>query len=96
MTRRDPVTHEVYFAVRARDDHRCVGQALGFPGACYGRIELDHVHPRGFGLRGASTPDNLVSLCQLHHRWKTENGREARAKLDDYLHRKRASDDRGA
>jgi len=37
------------------------------------------------GMKSPSTEDNLVVLCGAHHRWKTENGREARPLLLAYL-----------
>lgn len=83
MTRRDPVTPEVYEAVRRRDKG-CVGPRLhredptAFPGPCYGRIELDHVRAGGMGKRSPSVPDNLMTLCAFHHLWKTYNARRAR------------------
>lgn len=48
-------------------------------------IELDHVNTSGLGKRGPSIPENLVSLCGLHHRIKTEQSRVWREKLNDYL-----------
>lgn len=77
-------------AIRAevlqRDKRRCVGPLLDFPGPCLGTLELDHVRAsHGIGIKSPSTPDNLVALCAGHHRWKTENGRTARARLLAYL-----------
>lgn len=48
-------------------------------------IELDHVQAGGMGLESASTPSNLVSLCLIHHRFKTEHGRQWRPILMAYL-----------
>ncbi len=83
--RRDPVTPGDYVAVRHRDGWGCVGALLGFGPGCAGRIELDHVRNGGMALRGPSTPDNLVSLCTAHHRFKTEHARAIRFVLIGYL-----------
>lgn len=68
-------------------DYGCVGPRVGMPGDCNGWIELDHVRASGgIGMKSRSTADNLVSLCSLsHHRWKTDNGRQARPMLIGYL-----------
>jgi 5-methylcytosine-specific restriction endonuclease McrA len=85
--RRDPVTPEVYAAVRQRDGG-CVGPRVGLVGRCGGPIEVDHVRASGgLGMRSRSTLDNLVSLCQTHHRYKTEHGREVRPILLAYIER---------
>lgn len=81
------ITSEVRRAVVARDVV-CVGLIVGFPGPHGGTLELDHVRAsHGIGMKSASTVDNLVLLCGLHHRWKTEHGREARPMLLAYLER---------
>ena len=86
---KDPVTAEVYEAVRRRDLWQCVASALplatGANKPCEGRIELDHVHGRGLGRRGPSTRWNCVSLCQAHHLAKTNHARVWRFHLDWYL-----------
>lgn len=89
---KDPVTLGVAHEVLQRDKG-CVGVIVGMPGRCgtqFGpsdrfSLELDHVNTSGLGKRGPSTPENLVSLCGLHHRMKTEQSRVWRAKLNDYL-----------
>jgi 5-methylcytosine-specific restriction endonuclease McrA len=66
-------------------DNGCVGRER-LPGDCEGAIELDHVRASGgMGMKSPTTPDNLVSLCGSHHRFKTEHGREARPLLLAYL-----------
>lgn len=89
---KDPVTLGVAQIVLKRDKG-CVGPRVGMLGRCgtqFGvsdkfNIELDHVNTSGLGKRGPSTPENLVSLCGLHHRVKTEQSRIWRARLNDYL-----------
>lgn len=66
-------------------DKGCVGPRVGFPGECEGRIERDHVRVGGMGMKSRTTLDNLVELCSLHHRWKTEHGREARPVLIGWI-----------
>jgi hypothetical protein len=46
-------------------------------------LELDHVNTSGLGKRGPSIPENLVSLCGLHHRMKTEQSRVWRPMLNE-------------
>lgn len=76
---------EVRLEVLLRDKG-CVGFRVGFPTTCAGPLELDHVRAsHGIGLKSASTPDNLASLCGECHRWKTSHGREARPLLLTYL-----------
>lgn len=83
--RRDPVTSEVAQHVLARDGG-CVGPRIGMPDRCFGRPELDHIHTGGgIQLRGPSIPTNLVSLCRVHHRIKTDHGSTWRPPLDDYV-----------
>jgi hypothetical protein len=48
-------------------------------------MELDHVNGSGLGKRGPSIAENLVLLCGLHHRMKTEQSRVWRPKLNEYL-----------
>lgn len=69
--RRDPVTPATAEHVLERDGG-CLGPAIGMPGPCGGRIELDHILNGGLSYRGPSTPENLASLCSVHHRMKTE------------------------
>jgi hypothetical protein len=53
-----------------------------------GSDEQDHVRAsHGIGMKSESVASNLVLLCGLHHRWKTEHGREARPLLLEYLER---------
>ena len=86
MKRRDPVSPEVYAAVRARDGYACVGPRIGMPGPCHSIAEVDHVRASGgLGLRSASKLPNLVTLCRDHHRLKTEAGRTWRPRLLEYL-----------
>jgi hypothetical protein len=69
-----------------RRDRICVGAVVGMPGDCGGSYELDHVRASGgLGLKSQSTEDNLVRLCSVHHRVKTEDGRRWRPVLIDYL-----------
>jgi hypothetical protein len=42
----------------------------------------------GIGMKSRSTVDNGAMLCSVHHRWKTEHGREWRPKLIDYINGK--------
>lgn len=89
---KDPVTLSVARHVLTRDGG-CVGAKIGMMGQCgtqFGpserfNLELDHVNTAGLGKRGPSTPENLVSLCGLHHRVKTEQSRIWRPRLNDYL-----------
>lgn len=63
----------------------CVGFGR-FPVECNGPLELDHVRAsHGMGMKSETTDQNLVSLCNECHRWKTYNGRRARPVLLDYL-----------
>lgn len=83
--RRDPVTPEVYAAVRRRDGG-CVGPRIGMPGRCGYHVEIDHVRSSGgLAMRSPSTVDNLVSLCSDHHRVKTEDGRIWRPRLLEWI-----------
>jgi hypothetical protein len=67
-------------------DAGCVGPAVGMDLHCAGGIELDHVEAsHGMGMKSRTTADNLVSLCGLHHRIRTESGRIWRPKLLAYL-----------
>jgi 5-methylcytosine-specific restriction endonuclease McrA len=75
---------EIRLAVLSRDNG-CVGFRR-LPGDCAGGLELDHVRAsHGIGMKSRTEPDNLVSLCGSHHRWKTANGRAARPVLLRYL-----------
>lgn len=79
------IPSDVRRAVVARDKV-CVGLIAGFPGPHGGTLEVDHVRAsHAIGMKSSSTEDNLVLLCGLHHRWKTEHGREARPLLLAYL-----------
>ena len=66
-------------------DRGCVGFGR-FPGDCMGALELDHVRAsHAMGRKSETAAGNLVALCGEHHRWKTANGRVARAVLLAYL-----------
>ena len=94
MPHKDPVTPEVRRAVLKRDNG-CVGLTVGMPRQCgtqfgegtKGPLEIDHVVSGGFGKRGPSAQENLVSLCGIHHRVKTESSKLWRAKILEYLER---------
>jgi 5-methylcytosine-specific restriction endonuclease McrA len=69
-------------------DKACVGPAVGMITPCQGSIELDHVRAsHGMGMKSETTPENLVTLCGLHHRMKTADGRKWRPRLLEYLGR---------
>ena len=69
-------------------DAGCIGPRVGMPTECAGGIELDHVRSSGgMGMKSASTPENLASLCGTHHRLKTLEGKRWRARLFAYLAR---------
>jgi hypothetical protein len=72
-------------------DALATGGCVGFgrlPGPCEGPIEQDHVRASGgVGMKSVTCDCNLVDLCNGHHRYKTEHGREARPVLLDYLAR---------
>ena len=64
----------------------CIGPMAGMPGDCSGGIQSDHVRASGgMGMKSRTEPDNLVTLCGFHHRYKTANGRTARPILLAYL-----------
>lgn len=66
-------------------DQGCVGYGR-FPGDCLGPNEIDHVRAsHGMGMKSRTELDNLVTLCGIHHRWRTEHGREGRPLLLAYL-----------
>lgn len=72
--------------VRARDNG-CVLREY-WPHICSGAYEIDHVRASGgIGMKSPSTADNLVMVCSLAHRYKTEHGREVRHLLIAYLER---------
>jgi 5-methylcytosine-specific restriction endonuclease McrA len=72
-------------AVLARDQG-CVGRRLDWPGDCLGALELDHVRAsHGMGMKSETSAGNLVALCGVHHRLRTEYGRIFRPRLIDYL-----------
>jgi len=78
------ISPEIRLAIYQRDGG-CVGRKC-FEGECAGALEIDHVRAsHGIGLKSRTTLDNLVALCGVHHRWKTEHGREARPILLAYL-----------
>jgi 5-methylcytosine-specific restriction endonuclease McrA len=67
-------------------DQGCVGLRAGMLHSCSGNIELDHVRAsHGMGMKSESTAENLVSLCGVAHRQKTEAGKIWRPKLLAYL-----------
>ena len=69
-------------------DRGCVGPSVGMAEPCTGSLELDHVRAsHGIGMKSRTEPDNLVTLCGLHHRAKTEAGRTWRPVLLAYLER---------
>lgn len=70
-----------------RDRYQCVGLHLGWESHTNTvGLELDHVRGSGgLGMKSPSEETNLVVLCGSCHRWKTENGREARPLLLAYL-----------
>lgn len=81
-----PIPVRLRIEVLARDQG-CVGFGR-FPGDCLGPNEIDHVRAsHGMGMKSATELDNLVTLCGIHHRWRTEHGREARPLLMAYLER---------
>jgi hypothetical protein len=83
----DPVSSDVRAQVRARD-RGCVFSRLGIAHDCLGRLELDHVRASGgLGLKSASTPANLVTLCSWAHREKTLHGRRWRPVLLAWIER---------
>jgi 5-methylcytosine-specific restriction endonuclease McrA len=78
------IPYDMRLRVLTRDDG-CVGFGR-FPTTCAGGLELDHVRAsHGMGMKSRTDDNNLVSLCGVCHRWKTEHGREARPILLDYL-----------
>jgi len=91
---KDPVTPEIRALVLTRD-RGCLAPKIGMPGYCGSQfgpaknppLEIDHVNNSGLGKRGPSTPENLATLCGLHHRMKTEQARVWRPKLNEYLDR---------
>ena len=67
-------------------DNGCVGPKVGMPGDCFGHLELDHVRAsHGMGMKSETEKGNLVSLCSVHHRTKTNAGRLWRPKLLRYV-----------
>lgn len=76
---------KVLVLLRQRD-RLCVGFVIGLPGECYGALEPDHVRASGgISMKSRSTVDNGAMLCSVHHRYKTEHGREVRPLLIDYI-----------
>lgn len=66
--RREKMSAETREAVMRRDGYLCQARALGFglEVECRGRL---HVHHRLLlGQGGTHDPDNLLSLCDAHHR----------------------------
>lgn len=99
MSRKDPVTDEVYRAVMRRDgdciaasNHHLVRRLyLNHPypaeTRCEGRLTLQHVKdaPR-MGKRAPSDVRHLVVLCERHHLWESwATNRGALAFQRDYL-----------
>lgn len=76
---------EIRAAVRDRD-RGCVGPRAGMLGPCWGGLEQDHVRAsHATGMKSASELGNLVLLCAVHHRYKTNHGREVRPLLLAYI-----------
>jgi hypothetical protein len=72
--------------VKLRDAGRCVGPLVGMPGGCIGSPQRDHIRASGaLGMKSASTVENLVLLCALHHEMKTRDGRRWRLALIAYV-----------
>lgn len=77
--------------VLERDGYECVGHKRlnpPMPGECASwlGLELDHVRAsHGTGLKSPTEISNLVSLCPMAHREKTEHGRRWRPVLLLYL-----------
>ena len=94
MTRRDPVTPDIYRRVLERD-HGCVmaDHCGADPALCSIHLELDHIDSLGFNLRGPSTLDNLVSVCSFHHKLKTEHAAYWRPLLRGYIAKARNQHD---
>jgi hypothetical protein len=66
----------------------CVGRYVGMTGFCGGSMELDHVRAsHAMGMKSETVAKNLATLCGVHHRMKTENGRHWRPMLIEYLDR---------
>ena len=64
----------------------CVGRYVGMTGPCGGSMELDHVAGSGaLGKKSPTVAGNLVTLCAVMHRERTENGRTWRPLLLAYL-----------
>ena len=69
-------------------DKGCIGPTVGMITPCAGSLELDHVRAsHGMGMKSETTVQNLVTLCSLHHRMKTADGRKWRPRLLEYLER---------
>jgi hypothetical protein len=67
-------------------DQGCVGPRVGMPCDCGGQLEPDHVRAsHGTGMKSDTETWNLVALCSMHHRMKTEAGKTWRPVLLDYL-----------
>jgi 5-methylcytosine-specific restriction endonuclease McrA len=67
-------------------DHGCVGPRIGLDGPCLGAIELDHIRAsHAMGKKSETAERNLISLCNFHHKTKTENGRWIRPLLVAYV-----------
>lgn len=63
-------------------DGTCIGRLVEMPGACFGRLEIDHIRASGaLGKKSRTEADNLVALCSTHHRVKTLEGRKWRPVL---------------
>jgi 5-methylcytosine-specific restriction endonuclease McrA len=76
---------KVRLQVRARD-RGCVGPRIGMERECFGQLELDHIRASGgLGLKSASVPENLVTLCGQHHYEKTIHGRTWRPLLIQWI-----------
>lgn len=64
----------------------CVGHLAGMPGPCGGSEEIDHIRASGgIGLKSKSIATNGARCCSMHHRIKTEAGKQWRPKLIDIV-----------
>lgn len=60
----------------------CLGPLAGMPEPCAGQSELDHIRASGgIGMKSKSVAVNAARMCGIHHRRKTDFGRQYRPKL---------------
>ena len=82
------IPNRIRTRVVIRDAGLCVPALVGIAHDCSPGRELDHVRASGaIGRKSVTCDCNLVTTCPNGHRVKTENGREARPPLLDYLAR---------